>query len=472
MVIAAALLLFILSGWGGLPYTDEGSLLLIGHGMAHGRHLYTDYANEKPPALFLLSALFMRANPAVYLAEFRLAIALAAGLAAGFYAWMFARGGPNGQDSRFWRGALTGFGIALSFAITDSYRWSPNSFIAFAVLPVPLLILADRRPAHWFGAGILAGFLLLARFQNAPLVLAVFWCASRPAETGGKTGGGLRGTRLKAVTAGFAAICSLCGIYLLATGTIADFWRIVFMENATQVKWAYYVNGISNPYYYLPVGAAALYAFQAGLRLRVRSEMLTVCLVLLAAALLSALPRPDYMRFLTAACLAALCLAQLVPERPRGLRAVAAGCLGFMLLISGSRIVHGQMMQAEMYRRAELEAADYVASITAPGTRIAIFPNESYIHLLAKREPVSRRYFLFPWRSSPEMQQEVLDALEKQGYPPIIDTTALGKPNPPQLLSEFAPELIRLRDWKYRLDRTFRSGIQVWVRNDPARFRR
>jgi len=137
-------------------------------------------------------------------------------------------------------------------------------------------------------------------------------------------------------------------------------------------------------------------------------------------------------------------------------------CLGLALFVNIGSILSGQGERAERARRSQEEAAGYVASITAPGTPFAALPSESYIYLLAGREPASRRYFLLPWRSSPEMQAELIRDLERQEWPPIVDTMTMQ-------LQSFAPELIKVRDSRYRLDRAFESGIQVWVRRDSAR---
>lgn len=449
-VFLAAPVLFLASGGGGPLFSDEGSLLLIGHGIANGRFLYDSYINEKPPALFLLSSLFMRKNPVESLLWYRFAIAFLAGAVAAFYAWKISSG------NRILRGSITGAGILLSFAFHLGFQWSPNSLIALATLLLPALLGENNGNRHLAAAGAIAGFLLFARFQNLPLALATLACVGRSRE------------RLGSFLTGFSIFAAAVFAFLAATGTLTGFWNHAIVENTRSGGLPAYAFAFGSPLNHLVLIAGIMFLFAASARMERRPAFLNCLLVLLAGALLSAAPRFDHQRLLAASVLLVLAMASLATERPPLFRRAAMTLFTAGLLLTSLRLVMlYPALESQMTGRREV--ADYLNSSPPPGRRIAVMPHEPYIHLLSDLEPVSPRYFLLPWRSTPAMQKELTDALEQDGFPPIVDMTLAGAAGAPHRLENYAASFSAFRRQHYRLGKTFGSGIQVWLRSDSTR---
>jgi len=458
---AAAPLLFLLTGRGGSLFTDEGSLLLVGHRIAEGGRIYTDIVNEKPPALFLFSSLFMGDNPLPHLVWFRFAVTLAAGTGAALAAWRLAGSG------KVMRGAATGIAILLVFALHSGFQWSPNSFIALAAMALPGLLAAGAAPGRrtgWTCAGLLCGFLILIRFQNLPLILAAAACAwIRPFPQS-------RRERFACFAAGFAGFAAAVLIYLAAIGVLAEAFRITVIENfRLSGALGSYAFSLDSPFLYLPVLLAGGYAVWHGVARFGKDERITFLLLLLAGAGLSAVPRLDIMRCLPVAVLAVLAFAELAPERPAHYRQAAAAGFILILLTLGMRLASGYSGRLDRSLEAVRAAALRLDALDPSASRMLVFPAEPYLYLAADRKPASRRYFVNPWRSSPEIQRELAADLEKNGFPPVVDTQGFVPIGHPARPEDYAPEFLGFRSRHYRLAETLPSGIQIWLYSEAAR---
>ncbi len=458
---AAAPVLFLLTGRGGPLFTDEGSLLLVGHRIAEGGRIYADIVNEKPPALFLFSSLFMGENPFPHLVWFRLAVTLAAGAGAVFTAWRLADHGKT------LRGTAGGIALMLVFALHSGFQWSPNSFITLAAMALPGLLAAGIAPGNqgnWVRAGLLCGFLILVRFQNLPLVLAAAACAwIRPFPES-------RRERFACFAGGFAGSVTVVLIYLAATGTLAEAFRITVLENLRMAgALGSYAFSLSSPLLYLPMLLAGAYACGYGSPRFGKNERLTFLLLLFAGAFLSAFPRLDIMRCLPAAALAVLAFAELAPERPAHYRQAAIAGFALLLLVFASRIAAGYAGRLDRDLATVRTAALRLNQLDPSGSQVLIFPAEPFLYLAADRKPASRRYFVNPWRSSPEIQRELAAGLEKNGFPPVVDTQAFVPIGYPARPEDYAPEFLGFRSRHYRLAETLPSGIGIWLYSDGAR---
>lgn len=187
-------------------YDDEGIYAAVAHAMSQGAALYRDVADNRPPGMYLIYALFLGMSDAsVFAVKLGAAAAvLATQVTVFFIAW------------RQWnaRTALVTallFGLLSSLPVLEGNLANAEVFMAFPIALAMLFALHGR----FFSAGLALGgaFLIkqIAGVELAALITGLLLFAPD-----------LRRSILR-VAAGFLVPTALTGLGLLATGLLGDF---------------------------------------------------------------------------------------------------------------------------------------------------------------------------------------------------------------------------------------------------------
>ena len=225
-VIFSSFLFFILrlpSLFEPLWYGDEGIYQVIGNSLNHGKLLYTQIFDNKPPLLYWLYAILNSDQFTV-----RLASLIFGALSVAIFFLLSKRLFKNGKNNIPYLTTLI-FVLLFGLPMLEGNIANAENFMLLPIIASAFLIVNQKK---FFVPGLLLGiaflFKIVAVFDFAAFFIFYFIINFNSLK---------KEIKLTEIVAGFGLPIFLVVLFFVINGTFVDFIKAVFISNISYVGW-------------------------------------------------------------------------------------------------------------------------------------------------------------------------------------------------------------------------------------------
>lgn len=233
-VIFTTFLFFILrlpSLFEPLWYGDEGIYQVIGNSLNHGKLLYSQIFDNKPPLLYWLYAILQSDQFAV-----RLASLIFGALAVIMFFFLSKKLFENAKNNNI--PLLTTFIFAVLFGLPtlEGNIANAENFMLLPIITSAFLIVKQKK---FFVSGLLLGiaflFKIVAVFDLTAFIVFFFILNKNSLK---------KEIKLLPIISGFLFPVFLVSIFFLINGTLIDFIKAAFIANVSYVNYGNKIGGL------------------------------------------------------------------------------------------------------------------------------------------------------------------------------------------------------------------------------------